>query len=247
MKHDLICTDWHPMHKNEMVNGGDGNRDAVITERERRPSGSCLKSPAQTPPGTPTDKKQVHFADEVEMEMEKVQLQDGVRNSFCRQAPHPRENSPDAQDEYRYLAVCFPQPGYSSNYLKLVREKKVYLETLVVAEDMAVLGKVRVENISYQKNVIVRFTTNDWKKYYDIPGAYVQNSSDGTTDQFSFTISLPKTFSAGSYFQFAVCYKVCGHEYWDNNHGSNYIVACYAKTSSPTNNHRDHNWSHHFV
>ncbi|XP_006818263.1 glycogen-binding subunit 76A-like [Saccoglossus kowalevskii] len=254
-----VCADWHCLDGSELEASprtSENNQDETPV-LSRRPSGSCLKSPGKTPPGTPTEKKQVRFADEAD---EADDLAESVRVAFddLGEASSPtcpvssnntclRHNNMDTplQDEYRYLAACFPQPGALAGFLQRVNDQKVCLESLVVAEDMTILGTIRVANTAYVKHVNVRFTTDNWKKYYDIPTNYVQNSCDGATDQFSFSLSLPNNFTVGTRLEFAVFYRLNGQEYWDNNNQSNYIVACYAKTACP-NDYRDR-WWHHFV
>ena len=94
---------------------------------------------------------------------------------------------------------------------------------------LSVTGTIRVANVSYHKSVAVRYTVNRWSTRTDIPAAYVHNSSDGSTDRFSFSVSLPSDFAEGSQLEFAIVYRCDGQEFWDSNFGKNYIVECYAK------------------
>ena len=143
----------------------------------------------------------------------------------------------------KYLSVCFSQPGASPVFVQKVMDSKVKLENcLVDGQEMTISGTIRVANVGYHKRVVVRFTVNDWKTFTDVFATYVQNSNDGATDRFSFTIGVPKYFQTGDKTQFAVMYESNGQEFWDNNGGRNYIVECYA-TAVPVRE-SDNLWMH---
>ena len=143
----------------------------------------------------------------------------------------------------RYFSVCFPQPCASPRFVQRVRDAKVVLENCVVSDtDLMLSGTVRVANISFHKNVVVRYTVNHWATFTDVYASYVHNSNDGATDRFSFTLNIPPYFAEGSKLQFAIMYKANGQEFWDSNNGANYIIECYAKAIPITDS--DNTWLH---
>uniref|UniRef100_A0A2C9JP50 CBM21 domain-containing protein n=1 Tax=Biomphalaria glabrata TaxID=6526 RepID=A0A2C9JP50_BIOGL len=199
---------------------------------------SSLKT-NKTPPGTPHRKKVVRFADAMGLDLE------SVRHVLNMESP-PRIPSSALADlkaglseerkelGSKYLCACFNQPGASDNFVQKVISQKVCLENAIIT-DLTITGVVRVSNISFHKSVRVRYTHNSWATFHDIAASYVQNSCDGPTDRFSFSIVAPPYFGPGSQLEFAVSYNAGGVEYWDNNEGKNYVFECFAKTI-PTDN-----------
>lgn len=205
---------------------------------------SSLKS-NKTPPGTPSRKKMVRFADAMGLDLE------DVRHVLNLDAPPkiPASAMSDLKlglDEdrkgigNRYLAPCFAQPGAQEDFLQLVMDNKVKLENAVITQ-MTITGFVRVANIGFHKSVRIRYTANRWATFHDISASYVQNSCDGPTDRFSFSIVAPDTLGVHSKLEFAVSYIVNDSTYWDNNSGENYVFECFAKTT-PTLN--ETSWVH---
>ncbi|CAG5115164.1 unnamed protein product [Candidula unifasciata] len=194
---------------------------------------SSLKS-NKTPPGTPHRKKVVRFADAMGLDLE------SVRHVLNMESP-PKIPASALADLMRgleednsevgskYLCPCFSQPGAAGNFITRILNQKVCLENAII-NDLTITGFVRVANIAFHKAVRIRYTHNGWSSFYDIAASYVQNSCDGPTDRFSFSIVAPPYFGPGSRLEFAVCYIAEGVEYWDNNEGRNYIFECFAKS-----------------
>lgn len=197
---------------------------------------SSLKS-NKTPPGTPHRKKVVRFADAMGLDLESVRH---VLNMESPPKIPPSAladlmkglNEENREIGSKYLCACFNQPGAADNFFQKVRDLKVSLENAII-NDLTITGFIRVANISYHKSVRVRYTHNGWSTFHDIAASYVQNSCDGPTDRFSFSIVAPPYFGQGSRLEFAVSYSADGCEYWDNNDGKNYVFECFAK-SIPT-------------
>ena len=84
-----------------------------------------------------------------------------------------------------------------------------------------IFGVVRVLNIAFQKSVTVRWTVDDWNSVTETVCTYMQGSSMGNTDQFTFTLVL-ESLPVGSRVQFCLRYE-CAGEHWDNNEGENYV------------------------
>lgn len=195
---------------------------------------SSLKT-NKTPPGTPSRKKVVRFADALGLDLANVRhimnfdeppvvpisaMQDlNLQN---------RSNAAPALVQVRHLCTCFSQPGCSPDFIRRVKERKVSLETCAIDDkNLTVSGIVRVANISYQKSVIVRYTVNGWMTYTDDAASYISGSNDGVTDRFMFTIHLPDYFAFGSRLEFSVMFTSGDQTFWDSNFGSNYRVECY--------------------
>ncbi|KAJ3230919.1 hypothetical protein HDU81_004152, partial [Chytriomyces hyalinus] len=104
---------------------------------------------------------------------------------------------------------------------------------------------ILIRNIAYSKNVIVRLTTDGWKSFQDLEasfqGVVIPNTSSAPgIDRFTASIDLdklspPVPAKFGSVyknghdyehevlqFEFAICGRVNGEEFWDNNCGRNH-------------------------
>ena len=203
-----------------------------FTRTELRKSAS-LKS-SKTPPGTPRRKKVVRFADAMGLDLESVRhvLNLDVPPKIPASAMKDLQTglSEDRKEiGTKYIVETFQQPGANINFRDRVLCNKVALENALVVAG-SITGVVRVANIGFHKVVRVRFTTNNWATFHDIAASYMQNSNDGGTDRFSFTLVPPADFAPGSKLEFAVSFSISGVEYWDNNSGTNYIFECFAKT-----------------
>ena len=89
-------------------------------------------------------------------------------------------------------------------------------------------GTIRVVNLDFNKKVIVRYTTDDWKSTSDTIGVYLSGSCDGFSDKFNFAIDYANISGmVGRRLQFCLKYECAGNDYWDNNNGRNYIFQCF--------------------
>ena len=120
------------------------------------------------------------------------------------------------------LVPMFTQPGSSTSFYDLVRERKVCLENAFMEDPTTICGVVRVLNISFHKSVGIRWTMNDWSTQNDVDATYIDGSSDGVTDKFSFRLRLG-FLPVGSRVQFCLRFDSSGSEFWDNNGGVNYV------------------------
>lgn len=157
--------------------------------------------------------------------------------------------SPQPADQW---TVDFKQPA--SDYLtfrQTIEREFVSLENVIVRDDESIIvGTVKVKNISYQKEVVVRVTWDDWKSQQDIYCTYARAYGPVTTiahvvfDTFSFKITLPPSSKR---LEFCICYRVNNREYWDNNDNKNYTISkrspFYYNALSPydKNSSRNHN------
>lgn len=133
--------------------------------------------------------------------------------------------SPVPQEQWM---VDFRQPA--SAYLEFrqkVEENNVSLENVIIKEtEHLIVGTVKVKNISYQKEVIVRSSCDGWKTHEDTYCTYTVVGSGIASaymvhDTFSFKLTLPPKSRR---IEFCVCYKCDGIEFWDNYNGRNYSL-----------------------
>lgn len=123
--------------------------------------------------------------------------------------------------------IDFRQPA--SDYLQFrsrIDELNVSLENVIVKETESIMvGTIKVKNISFNKEVIVRATWDNWKSQEDIFCTYSQIYGSSAAyvlyDTFSFKITLPP---ASRKLEFCVCFRSDGKEYWDNNNNQNYTI-----------------------
>ncbi len=98
---------------------------------------------------------------------------------------------------------------------------KVVMGSFSCTEQGTIVGSVRVCNIAYDKQVFLRYSQDGWRHSNNQDAQY--KHSEGNYDVFQF--QLPFNISTSLYLEFAVCYRVSGVEFWDNNEGRNYKIA----------------------
>lgn len=110
----------------------------------------------------------------------------------------------------------FTLPSLEPDFLDRVKRENVVLES--AREEPRILhGIVRVSNLAYAKEVLVRWTHDNWRTSHDTSSVFCSN--DGDTDRFAFELPIN-----GDDVVFAIRYHASGKDYWDNNHGINYTV-----------------------
>lgn len=131
-----------------------------------------------------------------------------------------------AQDATPPWQVTFPQPA--SDYLAFRRkldQDNVSLENVIVREsEQALVGTVKVRNLAYDKEVVVRASADNWKTHEDNYCTYVEQAGAPALilyDTFRFRLTLPVKSDV---IEFCVRYRTDGKEFWDNNEGNNYVV-----------------------
>lgn len=80
-------------------------------------------------------------------------------------------------------------------------------------------GGIEVNNIGYQKEVYVHYTTGNGQ-WSDIPASY-GGKTEGNLEGWSFKAVVADTNNP---IQFAIKYIVNGQTYWDNNNNQNYQI-----------------------
>ncbi|XP_066926675.1 protein phosphatase 1 regulatory subunit 3B-like [Clytia hemisphaerica] len=204
------------------------------------PLKSCIQIPNPDGSGEKLNikkAKSVHFADSLGKPLKSVKtlcdLEDdldllflGLKTNYSS----TRRSFPvrDKKTSQKFDFVNFKPPITEPNFLERVQKGNVLLENIFV-KDNKVLGTVNVKNISFEKDVSITYTLNDWETVQNARGKYVPGSSTGTIDIFSFEITFPEDTACN--IKFAICYKAAKKEFWDSNESKNYILAI--KTKSP--------------
>ena len=217
---------------------GDYDEFDSVTVPARR--STSLKTGKSPPVASARRKKEVRFADALGLDLESVKhimntseppiVPASAHKHLLVRSESAGEFAP-APYRRRLLHACFSQPAMSRNFAERVAERRVSLETCLVAPD-SIDGVVRVANLAFEKHVVVRYTLNGWLTFSDVRASYVHGSSNGGTDQFRFSIALPHTFGIiGNAVEFSIKFEAGGSAgdcvYWDSNYGANYRVECY--------------------
>ncbi|XP_066579004.1 protein phosphatase 1 regulatory subunit 3E [Amia ocellicauda] len=143
-------------------------------------------------------------------------------------SPPPTGKKPSWWSECAVLQ--FQPPVTRPDFDVLLRCQRVCVES-VSPGPVCVTGTVRVQNLSFHKQVLIRYTFDRWASHSQVTGAYlpptVQHFSL-STDRFQFRLPLPappcSPLALPPSLEFAVCYCVQGEEFWDSNEGQNYAI-----------------------
>ena len=127
-----------------------------------------------------------------------------------------RQNSPNSRSPVHKHTFTFTQPSLEPDFFERVKKESVVLES-IREEPRSLHGIVRVSNLSYCKDVTIRWTHDGWRTSHDTSAVFCSN--DGNTDRFAFELPIN-----GDDVSFAIRYKVESGEHWDNNRGANYTV-----------------------
>ena len=218
---------------------------------------SSLKT-GKTPPGTPGRKKIVRFADVLGLDLADIRTFLDEIPKVPRSAYEDLEctDIPDASAlpvtdlsltnvlptcinaairPERCLIPLFEQPGGQPDFMDRVRDEQVCLENAIVTDSISstISGTVRVRNLDFHKSVHIRYTLDGWKTFADLQATYVQNTCDGFSDKFTFTL-YAHTVQVGQRLEFAVRFQCRGAQYWDSNGGNNYVFQCLPPTNRST-------------
>ena len=100
---------------------------------------------------------------------------------------------------------------------------QIYLEKSIFR------AAVLVRNFQYHKVVTLRFTTNGWKSFIDVPAKFEHVVNPNSShflgiDRFCASIDFTAVKGQKVDLEFALSYSVGSQTYWDNNGGTNYLV-----------------------
>ena len=199
-------------------------------------------------PGTPTYSKAVHFKSDLEQVRTFLQVDRPLAVSAGSSPVEAYDNeiefpfggsngeSYNHPFEWEIRLTNFPR-----NPLKRlsvpVEVERVYLSP----DNKNLLGAIAVQNISFHKLVIARFTLDYWKTTSEVKADYNHDVrrkqiSDGY-DRFVFSIKLEDQANLENKTMFfCVRYNVNGQDFWDNNHALNYQVDFSKKPKSQNGN-----------
>ncbi|NXU18596.1 PPR3A phosphatase, partial [Pardalotus punctatus] len=201
-----------------------------FSPRPRRRTSSASE---EEEPDTPTNiSRKVSFADAFGFDLVSVKEFDTWEIPNTGQDDTEDEVFP--QDEY-FFSQQFTLPASQDELLQKVREQKVTLESVLLLPGVTCMnGIIRVLNVSFQKQVYVRMTLDNWLSYYDILAEFMPNSCGSETDQFCFKISLvPPYQKDGVKVEFCIRYETSVGTFWANNEDKNYTLICHKRETVP--------------
>lgn len=255
--HKDDCSQFNELECLENKIAEDDYRLKVFEERRPMISRSTSLKTGKTPPGTPSRKKIVRFADVLGLDLEDVRhiisgdlpnipssayydlilakdtasptVSQSIVVDLSSRQQASWESMPGTVGP-NALYPLFAIPGQQPDFMERLRSGGVCLESVVI-EDCSVQCTCRVMNWGYNKKVLARYTSNGWSSSSDINASYVSDSTRDGTDSFAFIIFLNRERSD---LQFAIRYEINGNEYWDNNGGKNYCFSYHGSNASQT-------------
>lgn len=203
----------------------------------RKKSGELVK-PALRPstrrryssmPGTPTYSKTVHFNDNDNQTRHFLQVDKPIAVSagtspvetYDSDTEFPFEGEGKTEREIRLSNV--PPDTFER------RTQPVRVERIFLSDDRnTLIGVCAVQNISFHKLVVARFTLDYWKTTSEVVAEYnndPKNQFLDACDRFNFHIKLSDQANIeDKTLLLCVRYNVNGQEFWDNNENSNYQI-----------------------
>lgn len=133
-----------------------------------------------------------------------------------------------------YFKPCFPENMRAHpDFLGRLCTQSVSLEQ-VVCSDQGITGTIQVLNLAYEKEVTVHYSFTNWRTHTNTKASWVSSGARWDrdapeTDMFRFYLPVPPfILQPGAMLEFAICYRVKGSDYWDNNNGQNYKLSCHS-------------------
>jgi protein phosphatase 1 regulatory subunit 3A/B/C/D/E len=215
------------------------NADILLSKLEQAAIGLSREDSPKRPRSPKKSKKKLSFADDHGLPL--------TTEKIIHELPHepPSINGSEKIDllvkklkltiplkkqeteNRKAFAFDFQQP--MSNYIAFkenLESNKVALEN-IVCRNRSILGTIKVRNISFEKEVLVRITYDSWRTFTDIQTKHIKNAYEGNLqDTFKFTTNVPKTYNPQYNIEFCICFKSGEEEYWDNNSDKNYKMIC---------------------
>ncbi|ODV88137.1 carbohydrate-binding module family 21 protein [[Candida] arabinofermentans NRRL YB-2248] len=146
------------------------------------------------------------------------------------------ETDEEQSEHWEILQNDVPFNSGFVNFSKFNSDKPIIVESLKLnSTKNSLIGFVYVKNIGYEKNILLKLTTDGWKNVVDIDSVnYISSNhifkyldSNCSYDKFSFIIkldSLRNIKSDSLNLSFCIKYEVNGSTYWDSNDSKNYTV-----------------------
>lgn len=192
-----------------------------------------------------TPAKSVRFADDCGKELATVRVMTEpsdypptISSSVIRRLLGKTEEDDEEKQISASWEISFKQPA--SEYVKFretLDRGYVALENVLLKNEICrMVGTVKVKNITFEKKVFVRFTSDGWKSFLDCVAAY-QPSSSKFYDTFSFEIELPNNGNdPKARIEFCICFEATSpgsdtpQQFWDSNGGRNYVLTSQGMT-----------------
>ena len=95
-------------------------------------------------------------------------------------------------------------------------------------------GYIQVKNIAYHKQVTVHYAVGWDGEWQDLSASYFMPLFDDDEVWYFESEGVPYSSRLSADFRFAVKYEVGGREYWDNNHGKDYMISTGPRPLYPT-------------
>lgn len=181
-------------------------------------------------PGTPTYSKSVHFNEQGNQTRHFLQVDKPIAVS----AGTSPVDGYDSETEFpfgaaeskpeREIRLCnFPTDTFERRS-KPIRVERIFLST----DKQTLIGVCAVQNISFHKLVVARFTLDYWKTTSEVVAEYNNDPRNPTTDgcdRFNFNIKLSDQANIDNKtLLLCMRYNVGGQEFWDNNDNTNYQI-----------------------
>jgi hypothetical protein len=143
------------------------------------------------------------------------------------------DDDDEDEDAYDISWDLFPVNFAKIKYNEKFREgSKVFLEKVMLDDDeKCIIGSIAVKNLSFQKDIHIRYTFDQWRTVIEIEAAFTNEVTKilkrASFDRFVFKIPLRKFEMLPddrSEIAFCIRYRFSHEEVWDNNHFKNYRV-----------------------
>lgn len=207
-----------------------------------------IRKRSRSLPSTTEKKKEqrrsvgVRFVDSLGLDLEDVRLFKSGEDPFVPQHVTFKLLMGAEMADGRHLEISLPylkpvfaqQPGDLPEFLHRLQEQKVCLERVLCFE-LGIVGITQVINVDFEKDVRARYSFTEWKSCAEAKASWVSTITktweggrgEFCCDTFRFHLPVPPFLQPGAVLEFAIQYKVCGAEYWDNNDGRNYKLVCH--------------------
>ena len=227
-------------HFDSPTQGSDDSEEEELLSKPslvRKKSGELVK-PALRPssrrryssmPGTPTYHKSVHFNEDNNQTRHFLQVDKPMAVSAGSSPVETYDSDSEFPFEYppkpeRQMRLANFPPDTFDRKMKPIRVDRIFL-----SEDKETLiGVCAVQNISFHKLVVARFTLDYWKTTSEVVAEYnndPKNKNADGCDRFNFHIKLSDQANVDNKtILLCVRYNVGGQEYWDNNDNANYQI-----------------------
>jgi len=149
----------------------------------------------------------------------------------------PRSNSCNSETKWKLKSMNFDlfRQSDPSSYVKLI--------SLNTCKE-SIVGVIQVLNLSFEKNVEVKFTVDNWKSIYIVNASY-EYSINSNIDQFKFEINLnnslminfKKSKNQPINIELCIKYSSLNSTFYDNNDSSNFkfqLVSNKTRSNSST-------------